>query len=493
MSTASSTTAAGWYADPSDGSLLRWWTGTSWSEQTVPAASVQAPAAASPAAAPPVLSAVPPLEQPYVPPNSVFRIAETGAGEAYSPEWSALTDIAEDVALNGVPVQLALTSASSEPPIPVSVDAFPMLKPESPAASVDKEPAWQVEVPLAGPVDQLFPVNGPAAVSAELLGGAAPSPAPVPPPAGQLFPGLVPNAEPSEVPIAPVAPPDFPPFAASTPGTSYVPLAPRPIPQPAVLGIPAPTTDDDTLAASTVPASWGAVTPPLPPVPTEYWPTQGTPPPSAVQPGAMPPSAAQPGAVQPGQMQPSPVQPGQMQPSPGSYVPFDPNAVHLQPVPMIPFSSRDPFNPASTARPGMRTYAAAPVGPSGSTWTGGVVFMLIAPLLEVGAYFVWTRLVTMAVLPSSSITFLSVAVFAIALFAIAAAQFDRNGLAKRGYFDLASPFWVLLGPLIYLIVRATRLHRQGRGAPAAIVLWVLSTAGSAALIAFAVLGTAASR
>ncbi len=375
-------------------------------------------------------------------------------------------------------MQLALTSASSEPPIPVSVDAFPMLKPERPAAAVEREPAWQVEAPLAGPVEQLFPVNGPAVLSAELFGASVPSPAPVPPPAGQPFPGLVPGTAPSEVapsevPSAPIAPADFPPFATSTPGASYVPLTPRPIPQPALLGIPVPTIDDGALVASTAPASWEAVTSPLAPAPTESWPTQGTPPPAAMQPSAMQPAA--------------------LQPSPGSYVPFDPNAPQLQPVPMIPFSSRDPFNPASTARPGMRAYAAAPVGPSGSTWTGGVVFMLIAPLLEVGAYFVWTRLVAMAVLPSSSITFLSVAVFAIALFAIAAAQFDRNGLAKRGYFDLASPFWVLLGPLIYLIVRATRLHRQGRGAPAAIVLWVLSTAGSATLIAFAVIGTAASR
>ena len=542
VSTASSTPAGGWYADPLDASLLRWWDGATWSKQTMPADPAPSPIEDP---KPPLLTAVPRAEEPYVPSNSVFRMSETTAGDAYVPEWSGLADISPEVALSGVPVQLALTSTPAEPPIPVSADVFPTLRGESEATPKVKEPAWKVEAPLAAPVDQLFPVASaatafptipatpappvqpmppvspvislgspisppaPPAASDSTLSPhvfpvaapaaaapsvqapvAAPSPAPVPQPAGDSFPGLVPSAAPAptllaeppapapaptpmaapapapapapaaapapapapaptptpapapaptvyagpEIATNPVAPPDFQPFAASTPGATYVPVAPRPIPQPLQLGAP------------TIPATPSEVVPAAPSAPTEYWPTQGTPPPGA-----------------------------QHQPNPGDYVPFDPSAVNLQPVPVIPFSSRDPYNSASTARPGMRAYAAAPVGPTGSTWTGGLAFMLLAPLISTATFFVWSQLTTTAGLSLSSVSWLPFALGGIGLIGLAAAQIDRNSLARRGYFDLASPFWVLLiPPLVYLIVRAMRLRGQGRGAGPAIGLWALS-------------------
>ncbi len=600
VSTASSTPAGGWYADPLDASLLRWWDGATWTKQTMPADSALG---ASGADAKPTLSAVPPLlaavpradlpltDEAYVPPNSVFRMSETAGAEAYVPEWSGLADISPEVALSGVPVQLALTSTPSEPPIPVSADVFPSLRGEEPAAK-PKEPVWKVEAPLAAPVDQLFPVASappalPAAVFPEVpaafaapaapvapvapvapampvapvapvvaLGapisppaqGATLSPAifpvaaevapaapvapvaepvPVPQPSGDSFPGIVPSAAPAasmtaaamppqempaqampaplapavaptmfaeppapaafapavpqpvapqpvapqpaaaqaavaaptvymgpppvEVATDPVAPPDFQPFAASTPGATYVPLAPRPIPQPLQLGAPAAPATPSEL----VPTMLGAapVAPAPPAAPAEYWPTQGAPTPGV-----------------------------QYQPDPGAYVPFDPNAVHLEPVPIIPFSSRDPFNSASTARPGMRAYAAAPVGPTGSTWTGGLVFMLLAPLISTATFFVWSQLTPFTRLSADSVTWLPFALFGISLLGLASAQIDRSALARRGYFDLASPFWVLLiPPLVYLIVRALRLRGQGKGAGAAIGLWVLSYVGAYAL------------
>jgi hypothetical protein len=443
-------------------------------------------------------------------------------------------------------VQLALTSTPSEPPIPVSADAFPSLRPELAVTPVAKEPVWHVEAPLAAPVDQLFPVASAATPSAATafptspvapVAPAAPvmpavvepivapvlapamapvlapavapaaavdstlspqvfptaAPEPVPQPAGDSFPGLVPSvaaappapaapaptlfADPPPAPVAlapapaapapapaapqptfyagpvpveaapnPVAPPDFQPFATSTPGASYVPVAPRPIPQPLQLSAP------------TAPATPSEIVPIAPSAPTASWPTEGTPP------------------------------GGQYQPNPGDYVPFDPSAVHLEPVPVIPFSSRDPYNSASTARPGMRAYAAAPVGPTGSTWTGGLAFILLAPLMQAAAYFAWTQLVAMGTIASSTLPYFAGAVGIIGLLALASSQFDRNALAKRGYFDLASPFWVLLvPPLVYLIVRATRLSGQGRGAPLAIVLSLLSSAAAGGLIGFALM------
>jgi hypothetical protein len=535
VSTASSTPAGGWYADPLDASLLRWWDGATWGKQTMPADSAHSPSP-SPAdlrpsleAVPPLLTAVPRGDEPYVPPNSVFRMADAAAGDAYVPEWSGLADISDEVALSGVPVQLALTSTPSEPPMPVSADVFPTLRGEATSTPAAKDPIWKVEAPLAAPVDQLFPVASAAApaiatpavmapasapvpaprpapvvaigaplsppmqlpLSPEVFPMAAPAamqpaPALVPQPAGDAFPGLVPSSPaptmfaeppvppepaapvmpapeavvppapapavyagplPTEVGSHPVAPPDFQPFAASTPGATYVPLAPRPIPQPLQLGAP------------TAPAMPSEVVPATP-APTEYWPTQGTPPPGA-----------------------------QYQPNPGDYVPFDPNSVHLEPVPVIPFSSRDPFNSASTARPGMRAYGAAPVGPTGSTWTGGLAFMLLAPLIQTATLFVWTQLTMTGGLSLDSATWLPFALLGISLIAVASAQIDRSALARRGYFDLASPFWVLLlPPLIYLIVRALRLRGQGRGAGPAIGLWAVSYIAGNILIGIILVG-----
>ena len=534
VSTASSTPAGGWYADPLDASLLRWWDGATWGKQTMPADAALSPsnAAANPTltAVPPLLTAVPRPDEPYVPPNSVFRLAETAAGDAYVPEWSGLTDISQEVALSGVPVQLALTSSPSEPPIPVSADVFPTLRGEEPVAPV-KDPVWKVEAPLAAPVDQLFPVTpvapaapvfaseAPVAPVAPVFAPAAPvapaaaaAPAFVPQPSGESFPGIVPTAAPAaflpaapmpgsptppapmpaapmavppaaaptmfaeppapvpapyaaaspeptvyagppptEVGTNPVAPPEFQPFAASAPGATYVPLVPRPIPQPLQLGAPSiPATPSEIVPATPVA---------MPTPPAEYWPTQAAPTQAPPTPGV------------------------QYQPNPGDYVPFDPNAVHLEPVPVIPFSSRDPFNSASTARPGMRAYASAPVGPSGSTWTGGLAFMLLAPLIAAATFFVWTQLTPITQVSSASVNWLPFALAGIGLIGLASAQIDRSALARRGYFDLASPFWVLLiPPLIYLIVRALRLRGQGKGAGPAIGLWALSYVASYALI-----------
>ncbi|MES1212206.1 MAG: DUF2510 domain-containing protein, partial [Leifsonia sp.] len=74
VSTASSTPAGGWYADPLDASLLRWWDGTTWGTQTMPADAASIPSTdvkPTLAAVPPLLTAVPRGDEPYVPPNPV--------------------------------------------------------------------------------------------------------------------------------------------------------------------------------------------------------------------------------------------------------------------------------------------------------------------------------------------------------------------------------------------------------------------------------------
>src|SRR4051794_26858953 len=136
VSTASPTPAGGWYADPLDASLLRWWDGATWTKQTMPADAALNTAdsdSVSPlTAVPPLLTAVPRADEPYVPPNSVFKMADSAGGDAYVPEWSGFADISPEVALSGVPAQLALPPTPSEPPIPVSADVFPILRAEEP-------------------------------------------------------------------------------------------------------------------------------------------------------------------------------------------------------------------------------------------------------------------------------------------------------------------------------------------------------------------------
>ena len=514
VSTASPTPAGGWYADPLDASLLRWWDGTAWSKQTMPADAALSPSTAdsrSPlTAVPPLLSVVPRPDEPYVPANSVFRMAESVAGDAYVPEWSGFEEISDEVALSGVPVQLALTSTPSEPPIPVSIDAFPTLRGESPVTAPAKEPVWKVEAPLAAPVDQLFPVAlsadvfpvaaAPAATAFPAAPVAAPLAAPaaaafVPQPSGDAFPGIVPNAAPAaympatpmaDVPVAPAMPMQAMPMQAMPTPMPPVAMPVPPVAAPTLFAEPpapaapfAPAVPQPTIYAGPP----QIVAPISPATPSEIVPATPVAMPAPVlmpSPVAMPTSPAE---YRPTPTQAAPSPTPQYQPNPGDYVPFDPNAVHLEPVPVIPFSSRDPFNSASTARPGMRAYAAAPIGPTGSTWTGGLAFMLLAPLISAATFFVWTQLTPLTQISADSLGWLPFALVGIGLIGLASAQIDRSTLARRGYFDLASPFWVLLiPPLVYLIVRALRLRGQGRGAAPAIGLWVLSYVASYALI-----------
>jgi hypothetical protein len=601
VSNASLTPSGGWYADPMDAAQLRWWDGVSWTPETTPASAAEplapvtplpiapetsAPAAPEPAPAAAAAAPAPAADGPgiYIPRNSVFKMAEAVDGQAYVPEWSGLADISDEVALSGVPVQLALTATTSEgPPIPVSADAFPILGFTPEPVSEPVAPVWQVEQPLAKPIDQLFPLPGPAAVAAPaapvaagpvavgpvavgpveappvaadavalvpiavvppvpvppvpvppvapafaIAVSAAPEPAEelptlsaavfpttapeaalsvAPPPTGALFPGLVPTtSEPVAEPVAQPDPAVVSPALAAVPARAADPeplavpeaVAPQPVaplpaaPQPELYAGPA-------LVASAGPTPFDGPAPSLAPLaPLADPPGVGYEPlvaraiPQPVMFGA-PVEAPAPTAGPVAGPYASPASPvleaswpaeGTYQPHPGAYVPFDPNALHIEePLPIIPFSSRDPYNPASTSRPALRSYGSAPVGPSGSTYTPALAIILLTPLLSAGGYALLFQLATINVglAPNLALAGLLVALFFIG---IGAAQFDRNSLARRGYFDLASPFWILLSPLVYLGVRASRLHSQGSGGIRAVFLWFGAWAGAAAILAF---------
>lgn len=85
-------TAAGWYADPADPALIRWWDGSAWTSHTQPnpavafsapppvgAAATDAPAPVAAAVAPPISGAVPLVPSaPYVPPPFADPAAAPG-------------------------------------------------------------------------------------------------------------------------------------------------------------------------------------------------------------------------------------------------------------------------------------------------------------------------------------------------------------------------------------------------------------------------------
>jgi hypothetical protein len=423
VSNASPTPAGGWYADPLDAAQLRWWDGANWTQQTTPATSSQS--------AVPVTLAAAPDPTP--------------------------------------------TPASGQPIVPV--DAGPkMYYPSTAGAPAWSMPTRTVEAPHRASGDEPVPATstaGAATLSPSVFPTAAPAPVTAPGPSGALFPGLVPTssapppaviaggpviagspdsagspviAQPLSAEPAP-APVEYQPLAPSTPAFDYGPPT-----------LPALPASPSFPALPTLPGSPAfPALPTLPASPAEFWPTQN--PSSAPNPGVYPTF------------------------DPNFEPTFDPNAAQRRAVPVVAFSSRDPLNPTSAARPGLRSYASAPIGPSGSTYTAGLWLIVLAPLLNVAAIFGATQLSMSAPATLLSIGF-PVVITVIFVLSLAAAQFDRNALARRGYFDLASPFWILLlPPLVYLIIRATRLHGQGRGGAMAIVLWVLGwLAASVAMV-----------
>jgi hypothetical protein len=68
---------------------------------------------------------------------------------------------------------------------------------------------------------------------------------------------------------------------------------------------------------------------------------------------------------------------------------------------------------------------------------------------------------------------------------------DRAGLRSGGNLTAASPWWILLTPLVYLIVRARQVNLYATGGWASVIWWCIAafvSPGVAALTIFAVYG-----
>jgi hypothetical protein len=141
-------------------------------------------------------------------------------------------------------------------------------------------------------------------------------------------------------------------------------------------------------------------------------------------------------------------------PLPGTFVPSQPETPAY-----VPFGGDR--SAATTANGTARAWV--PTAPT--RWnTGGAWALSVTPLIAVvgaigigfaATFSVWLALV-IVLLPF--------------LWTIAAATRDRSTLAEFGYHRLPSRWWLLLGPLAYLIARTVFVNRQsGRGS--APLLW----------------------
>lgn len=178
-------TAAGWYADPADPSLIRWWDGTTWTSHTQPnpavalaappagAVMVDAPPPVAAAAAPPISGAVPLVPSaPYVPPPFADPAPEapvTVVPAAAAPATAALTAPAAEPAPG--PRRTGTSLPISEPVrlVPPTSGAIPVTIPGF------DEP---LPPPRTGPEPLAVPSGGPAplAVPSGVAAG-APQPA----------------------------------------------------------------------------------------------------------------------------------------------------------------------------------------------------------------------------------------------------------------------------------------------------------------------------
>jgi Protein of unknown function (DUF2510) len=125
-----------------------------------------------------------------------------------------------------------------------------------------------------------------------------------------------------------------------------------------------------------------------------------------------------------------------------------------------------------------------------SWWIAGSPFWVVLPQVVVVEVFN-----SVAPLPVPSLI-LGITLFTLLAWAILIrlAFADRAGLNRGGNSTTASPWWTLLTPLAYLIVRAREVQLYASGGWASVLWWCLAaflTPGLAVLTVFAVFGLVA--
>lgn len=114
-----------------------------------------------------------------------------------------------------------------------------------------------------------------------------------------------------------------------------------------------------------------------------------------------------------------------------------------------------------------------------SATTGSVWLLALMPVLVAGIELAWLLVGAGMGLPPMA---LAAVVPIVALFTILFAVVDARALRARGT-AAPSAWWILLGPLVYLIVRAAVVRRSGASGVAPLVVHLIISAAVGAIIA----------
>lgn len=448
-----STPVPGWYHDPADARLVRWWDGSAWTEHVQDAAAVSAPTAETAAVA----------AAPAEPRAAAPAVSGAATAIAPAPASTFAAPTAAHTATTATPEGFLLpdpqASPGRRPDAPVARRSA--LETAPPPQLPSRRERRQLESATSTQSGESAPSTASTASSESAGSGASTSSAPA---ASSLT---------GPQPTQPVVDLRIPPLEAfNDPGVAAFAAVESPVPGPTVAPPPAPAEPSPRVISSEPVVPSAPAEPAVPDfpaaVPHRYAAdAHGARPADA--PGTRPASAAIPATLPQAPIAPSNAEDDEGFARPwvsvdGGAVPL--SAVELASVDYEPLP-RGVLNPPRTLPP-------APTR-SGTVSAWMLAFSpLIALLLLVGALLAATVLAGGALSASAAplsalaadttgLAILGGVLLAIPLLLIVWVVLDRRALSRFGFQQRASGFWILLGPLFYLIARAVATRREGRG------------------------------
>ena len=470
---------AGWYPDPHGLPQQRWWSGNQWTGTVAPIA---------PLAAPTPLSSLP---GPVVRPHGQHALDATSSETTAFPSRRALRQAGGDLTTGEMNLPTGVGSLDGGPANGVTADLGPnltagsMAAAENPADPILSGPTLAgFGAPSAGPAVYAAPVAAhalgvPAVAAVPAVVAAVPAVAPVPPGAAVQLPAApAPVAPAAASPVA--ASPSVLPAPASA-STAASPAVPDPAAAYPLAGLASPA-----LANAAYPAAAPQQSPP------PFNQALFGAPVSAPRADAAASATAAPFSLTPRSAVPASAPASVASAAEAPSIPgWHPAPVSASTTPNFAIApAAVPFTPTRTAV----TSAEAPaenvhdmpyqpfgmipkitsgvVGPPDRINTVAVWLIAIMPLLMVA-----TGVVVVLQLGDFYTRFMQGGlVFIFALATIGLAIRDRRDLADSGHVKTASPAWVLLTPLAYLIARAVEVRRQAGRSGGALVVWLLIVA-----------------
>jgi Protein of unknown function (DUF2510) len=148
-------------------------------------------------------------------------------------------------------------------------------------------------------------------------------------------------------------------------------------------------------------------------------------------------------------------------------------SAHLAPQP-----AAAPVEVPAVETPANR-YTASDIARPSQWYTGWGWFLAISPLYFAGFALIEilatiNQLKSGGATPATSIVF-GAALLLGALFLLVSASRDQLTLKRWGYIRPASAWWILLGPLVYLIIRTVKVYRETQKGIPLIVVFVIGS------------------